>query len=68
MKERGMLLQVLLLMALVLSLVAPASMVGASGAVPQPDDRPAFEMCLNNPKDHHEHKHIVEIYVPVKPL
>ena len=34
----------------------------------QPDDRPAFEMCLNNPKDHHEHKHIVEIYVPVKPL
>ena len=34
----------------------------------QPDDGPAFEMCLNNPDDHPEHKHIVEIHVPVKPL
>ncbi len=34
----------------------------------QPDDRPCFEMCLNDPKDHPEHKHIVDIYVPVKPL
>lgn len=34
----------------------------------QPDDRPAFEKCLNNPKDHPEGKHIVEIHVPVKPL
>ena len=49
MKERGMLLQVLLLMALVLSLVAPASMVGASGAVPQPDDRPASYLATDSP-------------------
>jgi AraC family transcriptional regulator len=34
----------------------------------QPDDRPAFELCLNNPEEHPEHKHIVDICVPVKPL
>ncbi|MCP4640771.1 MAG: AraC family transcriptional regulator, partial [bacterium] len=34
----------------------------------QPDDRPCFEVCLNDPKDHPEGKHIVEICVPVKPL
>ncbi|MBN2091197.1 AraC family transcriptional regulator [candidate division KSB1 bacterium] len=34
----------------------------------QPDDRPCFELCLNDPKDNPEHKHIVDIYVPVKPL
>jgi AraC family transcriptional regulator len=34
----------------------------------QPDDRPAFELCLNNPEEHPEHKSIVEICVPVRPL
>ncbi len=34
----------------------------------QPDDRPPFELFLNDPKEHPEHKHIVDIYVPVKPL
>jgi AraC family transcriptional regulator len=34
----------------------------------QPDDRPAFEMCLNDPGTHPEDKHIVDICVPVKPL
>jgi AraC family transcriptional regulator len=34
----------------------------------QPDDRPSFEMCLNDPKEHPQHKHIVDICVPVKPL
>ena len=34
----------------------------------QPDDRPAFEHFLNDPNEHPEHKHIVDIYVPVKPL
>jgi AraC family transcriptional regulator len=34
----------------------------------QPDDRPAFELCLNNPEEHPEGKHIVEICIPVKPL
>jgi AraC family transcriptional regulator len=34
----------------------------------QPDDRPAYERMLNNPDEHPEHKHIVEICVPVKPL
>ena len=32
----------------------------------QPDDRPAFELCLNNPAEHPEGKHIVEICVPVR--
>lgn len=34
----------------------------------QPDDRPAFEMFLNDPNEHPEHKHIVDTYMPVKPL
>ncbi|MBN1480158.1 AraC family transcriptional regulator [candidate division KSB1 bacterium] len=34
----------------------------------QPDDRPAFELYLNDPKEHPEGKHIVEICAPVKPL
>ena len=34
----------------------------------QPDDRPCFERCLNNPEEHPDHKHIIEICIPVKPL
>ena len=34
----------------------------------QPDDRPSFEMYLNNPEEHPEKKCIVNICVPVKPL
>jgi AraC family transcriptional regulator len=34
----------------------------------QPDDRPCFEMYLNDPKTHPAHKHIVEIWEPVRPL
>ncbi len=34
----------------------------------QPDERPAFEWCHNNPQDHPEGKHIIDICVPVKPL
>ncbi len=34
----------------------------------QPDDRPSFERYLNNPQEHPEQKHIVELNVPVKPL
>ena len=34
----------------------------------QPDDRPCFEMYLNDPETHPEGKHIVDIYAPVKPL
>ncbi len=34
----------------------------------QPDDRPCFELCLNNPDEHPEHKHIVDICIPVKPM
>jgi AraC family transcriptional regulator len=34
----------------------------------QPDDRLAFERYLNDPKDHPEGKHIVEICILVKPL
>ena len=34
----------------------------------QPDDLPAFEMYLNDPKKHPENKHIINICVPVKPL
>jgi len=34
----------------------------------QPDDRPAFELYLNDPKEHPEGKCIVEIHLPVKPL
>ncbi len=34
----------------------------------QPDDRPCFELYINDPKQHPEGKHIVDIYAPVKPL
>lgn len=34
----------------------------------QPDDRFSYERYLNNPNDHPEGKHIVDICVPVKPL
>jgi AraC family transcriptional regulator len=34
----------------------------------QPDNHPCFEICHNDPKEHPEHKHIVDICVPVKPL
>lgn len=34
----------------------------------QPADGTPFERCLNDPADHPEHKHIVEICLPVKPL
>ncbi len=34
----------------------------------QPDDRPCYEVYLNDPKTHPEGKHIVELHAPVKPL
>jgi AraC family transcriptional regulator len=34
----------------------------------QPDDRPCYEVALNDPTHHPERKHIIEIYAPVKPL
>lgn len=34
----------------------------------QCDDRPCFELYLNDPKQHPEGKHIINICVPVKPL
>jgi AraC family transcriptional regulator len=34
----------------------------------QPDDRLCYELYLNDPEQHPEHKHIVDIYAPVKPL
>jgi len=34
----------------------------------QPDDRPGYELYLNNPEEHPEGKHIVELVVPVRPL
>ena len=34
----------------------------------KPDDRPCFELYLNDPKQHPEGKHVVDIYAPVKPL
>ncbi len=34
----------------------------------QPDQRPSFERHLNNPQQHPEHKHIVELYIPIRPL
>jgi len=37
-------------------------------SVYQPDDRPSFELCLNDCSEHPEDKHIVEICIPVKPL
>jgi AraC family transcriptional regulator len=40
--------------------------MGQSGY--QPDDRPCYELALNDPRQHPEGKHIIEIYAPVKPL
>lgn len=34
----------------------------------QPDERPCFEVYLNNPSEHPEHRSMVDIYVPVKPM
>lgn len=34
----------------------------------QPDDRPCYELYQNDPKEHPENKHIVDICVPVKAL
>ncbi|MFC2087984.1 GyrI-like domain-containing protein [Calditrichota bacterium] len=34
----------------------------------QPDDKPFFELCHNDPKEHPKNIHIVDICVPVKPL
>ena len=34
----------------------------------QPDDKPCFEMYLNDPKEHPENKCVVDICIPVKPL
>ena len=34
----------------------------------QPDDLPAFETYLNNPEEHPEKKHIINICIPIKPL
>jgi len=34
----------------------------------EPDDRPCFEMMMNDPETHPEGRHIVDIYEPVKPL
>ena len=34
----------------------------------QPDDLPCYELYYNNPDEHPENKHIVDICVPVKPL
>ncbi len=34
----------------------------------QPDNRPCYEIYLNDPKKHPEGLHIVDICIPVKPL
>jgi AraC family transcriptional regulator len=34
----------------------------------QPDDRYCFELMLNDPGGHPEHKHVVEIWEPVRPV
>jgi AraC family transcriptional regulator len=34
----------------------------------QPDDKPCFEIYLNNPKEHPENKCIIQICMPVKPM
>ena len=34
----------------------------------EPDDRPCFEMMINDPKDHPKKKHIVDIYEPIRPM
>jgi AraC family transcriptional regulator len=34
----------------------------------QPADGPCYEWCHNDPAEHPQHKHIIDICVPVKPL
>ena len=34
----------------------------------QPDDKLCFEICRNDPEEHPQKKHIVDICIPVKPL
>ncbi|MCK5311504.1 MAG: AraC family transcriptional regulator [Desulfobacteraceae bacterium] len=34
----------------------------------QPDDKPCYELCCNDPKEHPEGKHIVDICIPVVPM
>lgn len=34
----------------------------------QPDDRPCYELHHNNPKEHPDNKHVLDICVPVRPL
>ena len=34
----------------------------------QPDDRLCYELYHNNPREHPEHKQVVDLCVPVKPL
>jgi AraC family transcriptional regulator len=34
----------------------------------EPDQRPALELYLNNPEEHPEKKHVVDICIPVRPL
>ncbi len=34
----------------------------------QPDERSCFEKYLNDPKQHPKNKHIIEVYIPVKPI
>ena len=48
MKNRKMLLLALLSIALVFSLIVPASAAGASGAVPLPDDHPITHLAVDS--------------------
>ena len=48
MKNRKMLLPALLFIALVLSLVLPASAAGASAAMPRPDDRSISHLAVDS--------------------
>ena len=34
----------------------------------EPDDRPCFEICHNDPKEHPEGKFVVDLCVPLKPV
>lgn len=34
----------------------------------QPDDRPCYELCLNDASEHPQGKHVVEIVAPIRPL
>ena len=33
-----------------------------------PDDKPSYELYLNNPEDHPEKKYIVDTYIPMKAI